>query len=181
MAAGFEDGHAIVIQQRLAQCLVADRGRDDGLALFTGDQRRRSGSSSGADRVDAGNDHAGKPLAESMQQIAETAVEQRIAFAENRHVPPGFEFLGNERRRLVITLIYRAAIQHTGHDDGNFLLVRFVDAEAAFTQLLEAGVVVRDIRAMPQLGDALRISIGTPDECRRVLAALDAAAVGAAA
>jgi histidinol-phosphate aminotransferase len=31
-------------------------------------------------------------------------------------------------------------------------------------QLLAAGVVVRDMRAMPQLGDALRITVGTPDE-----------------
>ena len=64
---------------------------------------------------------------------------------------------------------------------GNFLLVRFIDADAAFAQMLEAGVVVRDMRAMPQLDDALRISVGTPDECRRVLAALDADAMGAAA
>ena len=64
---------------------------------------------------------------------------------------------------------------------GNFLLVRFIDADAAFAQLLEAGVVVRAMRAMPQLGDALRISVGTPDECRRVLAALDADAVEVAA
>jgi len=64
---------------------------------------------------------------------------------------------------------------------GNFLLVRFIDADAAFAQLLEAGVVVRDMRAMPQLGDALRITVGTPDECRRVLAALDADAVEVAA
>ena len=64
---------------------------------------------------------------------------------------------------------------------GNFLLVRFIDADAAFAQLLEDGVVVRDMRAMPQLGDALRISVGTPDECRRVLAALDADAVEVAA
>ena len=64
---------------------------------------------------------------------------------------------------------------------GNFLLVRFADADGAHACLLEAGVVVRDMRAMPQLGDALRISVGTPDECRRVLAALDAVAVGAAA
>jgi histidinol-phosphate aminotransferase len=64
---------------------------------------------------------------------------------------------------------------------GNFLLVRFIDADAAFAQLLEAGVVVRDMRAMPQLGDALRITVGTPDECRRVLAALDADAAEVAA
>jgi histidinol-phosphate aminotransferase len=56
---------------------------------------------------------------------------------------------------------------------GNFLLVRFTDADAAFTSLLAAGVVVRDMRAMPQLGDALRITVGSADECRQVLKALD--------
>jgi phosphoglycolate phosphatase-like HAD superfamily hydrolase len=30
--------------------------------------------------------------------------------------------------------------------------------------MLAAGVVVRDMRAMPQLGDALRITIGTPEQ-----------------
>ncbi|MFN3310691.1 MAG: histidinol-phosphate transaminase, partial [Thermomonas sp.] len=64
---------------------------------------------------------------------------------------------------------------------GNFLLVRFADAGAAFAALLAAGVVVRDMRAMPQLGDALRISVGTAEECRRVLAALDRLLVEAAA
>ena len=55
---------------------------------------------------------------------------------------------------------------------GNFLLVRFDDAEKAFGSLLDAGVVVRDMRAMPQLGDALRISIGTAEENARLLRAL---------
>lgn len=56
--------------------------------------------------------------------------------------------------------------------DANFLLVRFTDANAAFAALLAAGVVVRDQRAAPGLGDALRITIGTPDENARVLAVL---------
>jgi len=55
---------------------------------------------------------------------------------------------------------------------GNFLLVRFDDVEKAFRSLLDAGVVVRDMRAMPQLGDALRISIGTAEENARLLRAL---------
>lgn len=55
---------------------------------------------------------------------------------------------------------------------GNFLLVRFADADAALKRLLAAGVVVRDMRAMPQLGDALRISIGTPAENAAMIAAL---------
>jgi histidinol-phosphate aminotransferase len=62
---------------------------------------------------------------------------------------------------------------------GNFLLVRFDDAEAAFRSLLGAGVVVRDMRAMPQLGDAVRISIGTADENARVLRALAVAEIAA--
>jgi len=57
---------------------------------------------------------------------------------------------------------------------GNYLLVRFADAQAAFDTLLNAGVVVRDQRAAPQLDDALRISIGSPEENDRVLAALSA-------
>jgi len=55
---------------------------------------------------------------------------------------------------------------------GNYLLVRFADAQVAFDALLAAGVVVRDQRAAPQLGDALRITIGSPEQNDRVLAAL---------
>ena len=54
----------------------------------------------------------------------------------------------------------------------NFLLVRFADAGKADAKLRAAGIVVRDMRAMPQLGDALRITIGTPGENDAVLAAL---------
>lgn len=74
-----------------------------------------------------------------------------------------------------------AGVRRVYPSAGNFLLVRFADAGAAFAALLAAGVVVRDMRAMPQLGDALRISVGTAEECRRVLAALDGLRMEAAA
>jgi histidinol-phosphate aminotransferase len=64
---------------------------------------------------------------------------------------------------------------------GNFLLVRFEDAQAAFDALLDAGIVVRDQRAAPALGDALRITIGTPEQNDRVLAVLSALASSSAA
>ena len=57
--------------------------------------------------------------------------------------------------------------------------MRFTDAETAFRRLLAAGVVVRDQRAAPQLHDALRITLGTPEQNNRVidaLAALESAA-----
>jgi histidinol-phosphate aminotransferase len=57
--------------------------------------------------------------------------------------------------------------------DANFLAVRFDDAGAVYQRLLRAGIVVRDIRRYPNLQDALRITIGTPEENARVLTVLN--------
>jgi histidinol-phosphate aminotransferase len=57
--------------------------------------------------------------------------------------------------------------------------VRFDDAQAAFDALLASGVVVRDMRSVPGLGDALRITIGRPEQNDRVLAALATLATAA--
>ena len=57
----------------------------------------------------------------------------------------------------------------------NFLAVRFDDAGAVYQRLLAAGIVVRDVRRYPSLGDALRITIGMPEENDRVLAVLQEA------
>uniref|UniRef100_UPI000B08C2AC aminotransferase class I/II-fold pyridoxal phosphate-dependent enzyme n=1 Tax=Stenotrophomonas pictorum TaxID=86184 RepID=UPI000B08C2AC len=72
-------------------------------------------------------------------------------------------------RRLCRTL---PAVRRVYASDANFLLVRFADAQAAFQALLAAGVVVRDQRGAPQLHDALRITLGTPEQNDRVLDAL---------
>lgn len=81
-----------------------------------------------------------------------------------------------ERARVQAALAAAPGVTRVYASGGNYLLARFADAEAAFTALLAAGVVVRDMRAAPGLGDALRVSIGTPDENSRLLAALGAAA-----
>lgn len=84
-----------------------------------------------------------------------------------------------ERNRLQRALQDMSGVRRVYASQGNFLLVRFADAEAAFQALLAAGVVVRDQRAAPQLGDALRITIGTPEQNDRVLGALQAIKVSA--
>ncbi|MEP6906701.1 MAG: histidinol-phosphate transaminase [Pseudoxanthomonas sp.] len=84
-----------------------------------------------------------------------------------------------ERERLRAALADSARVSHVYASQGNYLLVRFHDAESAFRLLLTAGVVVRDQRAAPQLGNALRITIGSPQQNDRVISALclqDAAA-----
>lgn len=79
-----------------------------------------------------------------------------------------------ERARLYAALQATPGVRRVYPGAGNFLLARFDDAEGSYRRLLAAGVVVRDMRAAPQLGDALRISIGTPDENAAVIAALHA-------
>lgn len=76
------------------------------------------------------------------------------------------------RARLADGLARVPGVRAVYPGEGNFLLVRFDDCDAAFAALLAAGIVVRDMRAMPQLGDALRITVGSMDDCRRVLSAL---------
>jgi len=80
----------------------------------------------------------------------------------------------SERVRLQAALERTTGVRRVYPSQGNYLLARFDDAEGAFRALLAAGVVVRDQRAAPQLGDALRITIGSPPQNDRVIAALNA-------
>ncbi|MGE8247240.1 MAG: histidinol-phosphate transaminase [Stenotrophomonas maltophilia] len=79
-----------------------------------------------------------------------------------------------ERARLQAGLARLPGVLRVYPSQGNYLLARFADAQGAFDALLAAGVVVRDQRAAPQLGDALRITLGSPEQNDRVLAALTA-------
>ncbi|QCO67801.1 histidinol-phosphate transaminase [Luteimonas yindakuii] len=79
------------------------------------------------------------------------------------------EAVCSERTRLFDGLLRAPGVRRVYPSDGNFLLVRCIDAEGAFAGLLAAGIVVRDQRGAAQLGDALRISIGTPEQNDRVL------------
>jgi histidinol-phosphate aminotransferase len=81
----------------------------------------------------------------------------------------------DERERMRATLATLPGVRRVYASEANFLLLRFEDAGVALQALLAAGVVVRDQRSAPGLGDALRITIGTPEENDRVLAALNPA------
>ncbi|WP_386066344.1 histidinol-phosphate transaminase [Tahibacter sp. UC22_41] len=54
----------------------------------------------------------------------------------------------------------------------NFLCVRWRDAAGVYARLRRAGIVVRDVTRYRGLADCLRISVGTREENRAVLAAL---------
>ncbi|HHW4679164.1 MAG TPA: histidinol-phosphate transaminase [Xylella sp.] len=77
-----------------------------------------------------------------------------------------------ERERMRTALVSVSGVRRVYPSQGNFLLVRFDDADAAFQALYGAGVVVRDQRAAPQLHDALRVTVGAPEQNDRVLTVL---------
>lgn len=79
----------------------------------------------------------------------------------------------SERTRIYQKLQTIESVKKVYASQGNYLLARFDDAEKAFQACLAAGVVIRDMRANPVLIDALRISIGTPDENDAMLRALE--------
>jgi histidinol-phosphate aminotransferase len=78
----------------------------------------------------------------------------------------------SEREAFAAALAATPGVRRASSSRANFLLTRFDDAQAAFDELLSAGVVVRDMRALPGLDDALRISIGTPEQNATVLSIL---------
>jgi len=79
-----------------------------------------------------------------------------------------------QRERMAAQLSGVRGVKRVYPSEGNFLLVRMDDAAAAFERLRCAGIVVRDQRSTPGLADALRITIGTPEQNGRVLQALQA-------
>ena len=79
-----------------------------------------------------------------------------------------------ERARLAGRLAERPCVRSVLPSAANFLLARFRDRGRAFGVLSRAGISVRDVSRAPGLGDALRVTVGTPRENDAVLAALAA-------
>ena len=95
-----------------------------------------------------------------------------LAMEVRERTEHGVRMVRIERERLRAALGLVSGVRRVYPSQTNFLLVRFHDAQAAFQGMLAAGIVVRDMRALPGLGDALRISIGSVEQNQRVLAAL---------
>ena len=90
------------------------------------------------------------------------------------------EGLVRERERIAPLLRRLAGVREVFDSSANFLCVRFDDAAEVYRRLLRAGVIVRDVGYQPGLAQCLRITIGTPDENARMLAALRGASEVAA-
>ncbi|RMF61887.1 MAG: histidinol-phosphate transaminase [Calditrichaeota bacterium] len=77
-----------------------------------------------------------------------------------------------ERDRLQKGLAALDLVDRVYPSDANFLLVKMHDAASVFRRLLQKKIVVRNRSDQPLCGDCLRITVGTPEENRRLLHAL---------
>jgi histidinol-phosphate aminotransferase len=110
------------------------------------------------------------PIAEPSAACAVQALSPQALALTARSIAETCE----QRQVLRMALTGLPCVLRIYPSQGNFLLVRFDDASVAMQRLLDAGIVVRDMRHLPQLGDALRISIGNAEQNARVIACLQA-------
>lgn len=76
------------------------------------------------------------------------------------------------RDALATRLRRLPGVRRVDASGGNFLLLRLEDANGALAGLRDNGIAVRDMRGMPGLGDAVRVTVGTPRQNLAVLNAL---------
>lgn len=66
-----------------------------------------------------------------------------------------------------------ACVEEVFTSDSNYLLVRFTASSHVFKTLWDQGIILRDQNKQPGLSGCLRITIGTRNECQRVVDALN--------
>jgi histidinol-phosphate aminotransferase len=114
-------------------------------------------------------------VASAGQEAALASFDDAAEIARRRQV-------NRESMALLQEVLQRHGLEPAGPAVANFLFVRVGDADAVNEALLHRGVIVRPMRAFGA-PDALRITVGTPDEVTflgEALASLDVP-LGAAA
>ncbi|HXH00797.1 MAG TPA: histidinol-phosphate transaminase [Xanthomonadaceae bacterium] len=109
------------------------------------------------------------PVPEPCARLALSALQSPALVATRAAIALTVE----ARETMCRSLNACAGIRSVYRSDANFVLVRFNNVDAIYTGLLDAGVVVRDMRAFCGLGDALRISIGTAAQNSLVLSVIE--------
>jgi len=77
-----------------------------------------------------------------------------------------------ERQRVVQKLALSPLITKIHRSDSNFVLVESNNSVALLRRLSDIGILVRDFTGRGALGNAVRITIGAPDQNDRVIHAL---------
>lgn len=108
----------------------------------------------------------------AVTQLTIEAVFKALAPATLAQARMHADTLKSERARLEGALSRLAGVQRVWPSQANFLLVEFQHPAAVWQRAHAAGLLLRDMRRAPGLAQALRISIGSPEQNDRLLASL---------
>ena len=75
----------------------------------------------------------------------------------------------SERDKLADALVNISYIQKVFPSDANFIMVRVDNADLRYRQILDQGVVLRNRSSLPRCENALRITVGTAEENKKLL------------
>ena len=101
--------------------------------------------------------------------ITQKIVIERLGYDMSEQLAELKEQRGKVLKKLSENPLVRAIFP----TDANFVLVKFDDPRGVYDRLIEGGVIVRDRSKIKGCEGMLRITIGTPDENRKMLAILD--------
>lgn len=110
------------------------------------------------------------PLSTPVADIAAQALSEEGIALMRQHVAE----LNATRDWLIAALRSQACVEQVFASETNYVLARFTDSAKVFKTLWDQGIILRDQNKNPGLAGCLRISIGTRNECERLIAALEA-------
>ncbi|KJV31147.1 histidinol-phosphate transaminase [Pantoea sp. SM3] len=113
------------------------------------------------------------PLATPVADVAGQALSEEGIALMRQHVAE----LNANRAWLFEQLPQLSVVQQVFPSETNYILARFTDSPKVFKTLWDQGIILRDQNKNPGLAGCLRISIGTREECERLIAALQALSV----
>ncbi len=101
------------------------------------------------------------------------AVMRLTAEPQRRQAEARIETLRAERERLRTRLVALPGVRKVLPSDANFLLAEFAAPQSALEAGCAAGLLMRDLSGHPRLPGCLRLTVGTPEQNERLLAALE--------
>ena len=101
------------------------------------------------------------------------AVLRLTAEPQRRQALARIETLRVERERMRVRLLALPGVRRVLPSDANFLLTEFAAPQAALAAGCSAGLLVRDLSGNPWTPGCLRLTVGTPEQNERLLAALE--------
>lgn len=108
------------------------------------------------------------PLSTPVADIAAQALSPQGIAAMRERVA---EVLAN-RQFLVNALKKIACVEAVFDSETNYVLARITASSMVFKSLWDQGIILRDQNKQPTLSNCLRITVGTREECQRVIDAL---------